>query len=104
MDSSRICLTKVPVFLCHPVYIYSLVMFVVNNMDLIVINFYMYTTVTRNSSNLYFPLSNLTIFWKGPQYFDVKVYNNLPGNIKQLYSNKNQFRIYNFFIYIHFVV
>jgi hypothetical protein len=42
-------------------YIYSLVMFVVNNMDLLVINFDKYTTVTRNSWNLYFPLSNLTI-------------------------------------------
>jgi hypothetical protein len=58
----------------------------------LLINVDKYTTVTRNNSNLYFPLSNLTIFQKGPQYFGVKVYNNLPGNIKQLSSNKNQFR------------
>jgi hypothetical protein len=67
-------------------------MIVVNNMDLFVINFDKYTTVTKDSSNLYFPLSNLTIFQKGPQYFGVKVYNNLPGSIKQLSSDKNQFR------------
>jgi hypothetical protein len=67
-------------------------MFVVNNIDLFVINVDKYTTVTRNSSNLYFPLSNQTIFQKGPQYFGVKVNNNLPGNIKQLSSNKNQFK------------
>jgi hypothetical protein len=67
-------------------------MFVVNNMDLFVIHFERYKTVTRNSLNFYFLLSNLTVFQKGPQYFGVKVYNNLPGNIKQLSSNKNQFK------------
>jgi hypothetical protein len=61
-------------------------------MDLFVINNDKYTTETRNSSNLYFPLSNITVFQKGPQYFGIKVYNNLPGKIKQLSSNKNQFK------------
>jgi hypothetical protein len=65
-------------------YIYSLVMFVVNNMDLFVISNDRYTTEARNSLNLYFPLSNITIFQKGPQYFGIKVYNNLPGKIKQV--------------------
>jgi hypothetical protein len=32
----------------------------------------------------------LTIFQKGPQYTGIKVYNNLPDNIKQLSSNKSQ--------------
>jgi hypothetical protein len=64
----------------------------INNMDLFVINCDKYTTVTRNNSNLYFPLSNLTIFQKGPQYTGIKVYNNLPDNIKQLSSNKSQFK------------
>jgi hypothetical protein len=67
-------------------------MFVVNNMDLFVINFDKYTTVTRNSSNLHFPLSNLTIFQKGSQYVGIKVYNSLPHNMKQLSGNKNQFK------------
>jgi hypothetical protein len=61
-------------------------------MDSFVINFDKYTTATRNSSNLYFPLSNLTVFQKGPQYTGIKVYNNLPDNIKQLSSNKSQFK------------
>jgi hypothetical protein len=67
-------------------------MSVVNNMDLFVINFDKYTTVTRNSSNLYLPLSDLTIFQKGSQYMGIKVYNSLPHNMKQLSGNKNQFK------------
>jgi hypothetical protein len=64
--------------------IYSLVMFVVNNMELFAENSEMYTTVTRNSSNLHAPSTDLTIFQKVPQYFGIKVYSGLQGNIKQL--------------------
>jgi hypothetical protein len=67
-------------------------MFVVNNMELFAENPELYATVTRNSSNLYFPISNLTIFQKGPQYFGMKVYNSFPSNIKQFSSNKKQFK------------
>jgi hypothetical protein len=57
-------------------------MFVVNNKDSFTINTDKYTIVTRNSSNLYLPVTNLTIFQKGSQYFGIKVYNNLPDTIK----------------------
>jgi hypothetical protein len=67
-------------------------MFVVNNMEMFAENSELYATVTRNSSNLHFPISNLTVFQKGPQYFGIKVYNSLPSNIKQLSSNKEQFK------------
>jgi hypothetical protein len=67
-------------------------MFVVNNMELFAENSELYATVTRNSSNLHFPVSNLTVFQKGPQYFEIKVCNSLPSNIKQLSSNKKQFK------------
>jgi hypothetical protein len=66
-------------------------MFIVNNMKLFTENSDMYEIVTRNSSNLHLPLSNLTLFQKGPQYFGIKVFNSLPSNIKQLSTNKNQF-------------
>jgi hypothetical protein len=73
-------------------YIYSLVMFVVDNKELFVENLDLYATKTRNSSNLHVPFSNLTVFQKGPQYFGIKVYNSLPDNIKLLSGNKNQFK------------
>jgi hypothetical protein len=67
-------------------------MFVVNNKELVVENLDLYATKTRNSLNLHVPLSNLTVFQKGPQYFGIKVYNSLPDYIKQLSENKNQFK------------
>jgi hypothetical protein len=83
-DSCRKIFKLLKILTLTSQYIYSLVMFVVNNMELFAENSEMHTTVTRNSSNLHLPSSNLTVFQKGLQYFGVKVYNNLPGNIKQL--------------------
>jgi hypothetical protein len=74
------------------IYIYSLVRFVVNNKNLSSENSELYATKTRNNSNLHLPSSNLTVFQKGPEYFGIKVYNSLPGNIIQLSGNKNQFK------------
>jgi hypothetical protein len=42
--------------------------------------------------NLYLPVTNLKIYQKGPEFMDIKVYNNLPGNIKLLSNNKKVFR------------
>jgi hypothetical protein len=73
-------------------YIYSLVTFVVNNKNQFVANSNVYSARTRTRSNLHLPLSNLSLFQKGPKHFGIKVYNNLPDNIKQLSGNKNQFK------------
>jgi hypothetical protein len=101
-DSCKRIFGPLKIFPLPSQYIYSLVRFVVNNMDLFVINNDRYTTETRNSSNLYFPLSNIRIFQKGAQYFGIKVYNNLPRKIKQLSSNKNQFmKTLLQFLYLH---
>jgi hypothetical protein len=91
-DSCRKIFTSLKTLPLPSQYIYSLVMFVVNNRDSFRTNTDKYKIVSRNSSNVYFPLTNLTIFQKGPQYFGIKVYNNLPDNIKQLSGNKNQFK------------
>jgi hypothetical protein len=42
--------------------------------------------------NLYLPIANLRVFQKSPEFFGIKVYNNLPGNIKQLSNNKKEFK------------
>jgi hypothetical protein len=72
--------------------IHSLVMLVVNNKNQFVANSDVYSTKTRNRPNLYLPLSNLSVFQKGPQYSGIEVCNNLPDNIKQLSGNNNQFK------------
>jgi hypothetical protein len=90
--SCRKIFTSLKVLPLPSQYIYFLVKFVFNNRDLFATNTDKYKRVTRNSLNLYFPLTNLTIFQKGSQYFGIKVYDNLPDNIKQLSGNKNQFK------------
>jgi hypothetical protein len=92
-DSCRKIFTSLKILPLPSQYIYSLVVFIVNNRVSFTSNTDKYKTVTRNHSNLYFPLTNLTIFQKGSQYFGIKVYNNLPDNIKQLSGNKNQFKM-----------
>jgi hypothetical protein len=42
--------------------------------------------------NLYLPVANLKIYQKGSEFMGIKVYNNLPGNIKLLSNNKQIFR------------
>jgi hypothetical protein len=80
-------------------------MFVVNNMELFAENSDMYATVTRNSSNLHFPASNLTVFQKGPQYLGIKVYNSLPSDINSFPEIKSNLRMhyFSYFIYIYFI-
>jgi hypothetical protein len=64
-DSCRKIFTSLKILPLPSQYIYSLVMFVVNNKNSFTINTDKYTIVTRNSSNLYLPVTNLTIFQKG---------------------------------------
>jgi hypothetical protein len=88
-DSCRKIFSLLKILPLPSQYIYSLVMFVVNNMELFTENSNMYEIATRNNSNFHLPLSNLTVFQRGPQYLGIKVYNSLPNNIKQLSRNKN---------------
>jgi hypothetical protein len=54
--------------------------------------------------HLYLPIANLRVFQKGPEFFGIKVYNKLPGSIKQLSNNKKKFReALLLFLYFHFL-
>jgi hypothetical protein len=55
---------KILILTSQYIYIFSVVMFVVNNMELFAENSEMNTTVRRNSSNLHLSSSNLSIFQK----------------------------------------
>jgi hypothetical protein len=57
-----------------------------------VINSDMYSTWTRNCSNLQLPLANLAIYQKGTQFIGIKLFNNLPIYIKKLSGNINLFK------------
>jgi hypothetical protein len=76
-------------------YIYSLLCFVVNNMDS-----YQFITEIHNRNtrhgfnlNLYQPSAHLSLYQNGTYYMGIRVFNSLPLYLKQLYNNCNGFKI-----------
>jgi hypothetical protein len=73
-------------------YIYSLVMFVVNNRRLFLDNAELYTIKTRNSYNLHPPLSHLTKYQKAVPYARIRVFSHLPTSIKSVMNETKVFK------------
>jgi hypothetical protein len=49
--------------------------------------------ITRQTSDLYVPTANLTIYQKGVYYSGIKVYSHLPTAIKELSGDMNKFKL-----------
>jgi hypothetical protein len=73
-------------------YIYSLLMFVVNNRNLFLNNADLYPTKTRNNYNLYLPLPHLTKYQKGVHYAGIWLFNHLPTSIKKTANETKVFK------------
>ena len=73
-------------------YIYSLLIFVVNNRNLFLDNADLYSIKTRNSYNLHTPLPHLTKYQKGVHYAGIRVFNQLPTSIKSLVNETKVFK------------
>ena len=73
-------------------YIYSIILFVVNNKHIFTTNNEIHKHNTRNNNNLHPALSNLTKFNKGPGISGVKAFNHLPQYLKDLDHNSSYFR------------
>jgi hypothetical protein len=74
-------------------YIFSLLVFVVNNRDQFLINSEMHSINTRQGSNFHLPPANLDIYHKGVHYSGIKVYKSLPSSIKNLFHNPKTFKM-----------
>jgi hypothetical protein len=48
---------------------------------------------TRHRNNLYLPQANLTTYQKGAYYSGIKIFNNLPSEIKNVAGNSKNFKI-----------
>jgi len=59
-------------------------MLVVQNIDLFSTNIENHNNDTRQTNNLYLPQANLTIYQKGAYYSGIKIFNNLPLEIKNV--------------------
>ena len=74
-------------------YMLSLLMFVVQSENLFLTNNKNHNLDTRQRNNLYLPQANLTIYQKGAYYSGIKIFNNLPIEIKNVAGNQKKFRI-----------
>jgi len=68
-------------------YMLSLLMCVVQNKSFLTNN-ENYNLDTKQRNNLYLPQANLTIYQKGAYYLGIKIFNNLPLEIKNVAGNK----------------
>jgi len=73
-------------------YILSLLMFVVQNKNCYLTNNENHNLDTRQRNNLYLPQANLTIYQKGTYYSGIKIFNNLPLQIKNVADNQRKFK------------
>jgi len=65
-------------------YIYSISIFVIRNKRLFSTNNQIHSIHTRFKTNLHPPTANLTKFQKAVYYSAIKIFNNLPQEIKDL--------------------
>jgi len=68
-------------------------MFAVQNKNLFMTNNENHNLDTRQRNNLYLPQADLTIYQKGAYFSGIKIFNNLPLEIKNIADNQNKFKI-----------
>jgi hypothetical protein len=73
-------------------YIYSLVLYTVNNKHQFDTNNKIHKYKTRNKNNLHLPVANLSKFNKGAYITGIKVFNHLPQYIKDFTDNQTNFK------------
>jgi len=73
-------------------YIYSLVLYTVNNKHLFDTNNEIHKYKTRNNKNLHLPIANLSKFNKVAYISGIKVFNHFPQYIKALTNDQKNFK------------
>ncbi|PNF20902.1 hypothetical protein B7P43_G11183 [Cryptotermes secundus] len=74
-------------------YIFSLLIFVVNNKGLFHTSTQIHGLNTRRGLDLYCPQTNLTVHQKGPYCYGIKLFNCLPLKIKEVVHDNKVFRV-----------
>jgi hypothetical protein len=74
-------------------YMLSLLMFVVQNKNVFLTNNENHNLDTRQTNNSYLPQAILTIYQKGAYYSGIKIFNNLPLEVKNVAGNQKKFKI-----------
>ena len=83
-DSCRELFKRLEILPLYSQYIFSLSMFVVKNTHLFTTNNQIHNLNMQATTNLHPPTAHLTKFQKGVYYSRIKIFNNLPCEIKDL--------------------
>jgi hypothetical protein len=79
---------------------------VIRNKHLLSTNYQIHSVHTRFKTNLHPPIANLTKFQKGAYHSEIKIFNNLPHNIKDLANEIKLFRnaLKSFYLQTPFII
>ena len=93
-DSCREIFRNMWIMTLYSQYIYSLLLFAVDNKHLFTANNKIHKYNTRNNNNLHLALANLTKYNKGPYIYisGINIFNHLPQYLKALVHNAKHFR------------
>jgi hypothetical protein len=91
-DSCRDLFKRLSILPLYSQYIFSISMFVLKNKYLFTTNNQVHNLHTRSKTNLHPPIAHLTKFQKGAYYSGIKIFNNLPSEIKDLANEPTRFR------------
>jgi hypothetical protein len=101
-DSCRGNFKRLKILHLQSKYVFSMLMFVVHNMNQYRSSSDIHSKNTRQSVDLYQPLTRLSVYQKGTFYMDIKIFNSLPSKIKDLIHNIKQFkRVLKNFLYLN---
>jgi len=93
-DSCREAFKKLEIMMLYSQYIFSLILFTIDNKHLFTSNNEIHKYSTMNYTNLHMPTVNLSRFHKGPFISAIKAYNHLPRYLKLLVNDMKCFKIY----------
>jgi hypothetical protein len=84
---------KLDIFPFYSQHLFSLLMFVTDNISLFKTNSELYEINTRNIKNFHLSQPRLLIYRNGVHYMRIKAFNHLPSHIKRLSDDKKHFKI-----------
>jgi hypothetical protein len=74
-------------------YIFSLLIFIINNQKQFQANSAVHSVNIRNKHRLHRPVANLRCFQKSAYYSGIKIFNNLPAGLRNLMKEKAKFKV-----------
>ena len=92
MDSCRKLFKTMEILPLYSQYMFSLLVFVVNNKHLFTKNSEVHNHDTRSANNFLLPITNLTKYKKGAYYTGIKIFNYLPAHIENVANETQVFK------------